>query len=294
MDDKKPRLRFNLFDALILLLVFAALAGALVLRNRSTGADLVRETVPIRVTVELAGSPIELGEHMHVGDDVFRSTDNTYLGKVQAVRSVPHEAVTYSQLTGRYVRFDCEDTSDVYVTIEGQGYYTKKALVLGSVEVRVGSELPVKGKGFAHMGYVFSIDPMQAVPPENRDTGSGELEATYVFRFESVRNVLTDNYHVGDRFYEKSTGAYMGEVTDVWTEPYGVTLIDAEDKPVYVERDDASFVYIRLKGRAVEKQDGYYLDGGTELKVGANAHALSLYSDRIGTYYRLEIVERVS
>lgn len=295
MDDKKsPRLRFNLFDALLIVLVLAVLGGALLLRNRSTGTELIRTTTPVRVTVELASSPVELGEHIHVGDDVFRSTDNTYLGKVQAVRSVPHRAVTYSQLTGRYVVFDCEDTADVYVTVEGEGYYTKKALILDTVEARVGSELPLKGKGFAHMGYVYSVDPMQAVPPENTDTGAGELEVTYVFCFESVRNVLTDCMHVGDRFYEKSTGAYMGVVTDVWTEPYGVTMIDAEEKPIYVEREDSSFVYIRLKGRAVEKQDGYYLDGGTELKVGATAHALSMYSDRIGTYYRLESVERAS
>lgn len=294
MENKKaPRLRFNLFDALIILLALAALFGALLLRNRSTGTELMRETVPVRVTVELASSPVELGDHIHVGDDVFRSTDGTYLGKVQAVRSEPHEAVIFSNLTEHYVVYNCEDTSDVYVTIEGDGYYTKKSLVLESVDVRIGTELPIKGKGFAHMGYVYAIDPMDAAPVENRDVGTGSLEATYVFRFEGVRNSITDCMQVGDHFYEKSTGALMGTVTDVWLEPYGATLVDAQDQAIYVERDDSSFVYVRLKGRVVEKQDGYYLDGGTELKVGASAHVLSDHADRIGAYYRLEALERV-
>ena len=90
------------------------------------------------------------------------------------------------------------------------------------------------------------------------------------------------------------TGALIGTVMDVWTEPYGETLLGVDGQGVYAGKDGVYYQYIRVKGRAVEKADGYYLDGGTELKVGAAVIATSQYLDRTGVFYAIEAIEKVS
>jgi len=287
-ESKTIRRRFNIFDAAILALVLAVIAGAMLLRDRSTGGPAARETGPIRFTVELTKAPAGIAEQMTVGKDVFRSTDGAYIGKVAEVRCVPHEANEYSPAAGTFVRYPYQESYDVYLTVEGQGYTTARDVVVGDVAPKTCGEMAVKGKGFARLGYVVNIDLMDTEPAKNDAVGTGEREATYVIRLAEMRDMLLDCVHAGDRLYEKLSGALLGEVTDVWTEPYGETHLDAAGQPVYMEKAGVWNIFIRVRGNAVEKNDGYYLDGGTELKIGADVTVSSQYLERTGVFFALE------
>ena len=294
MEDKKTiRPHFNIFDVVIILLALAVVGGAMLLRDRTAGADTTRSTVPLRYTVEVKSAPKDMANQMRVGEDIYRSTDSAYLGRIVDVRRVPHQENEYLEEAGRFVPFEVPESEDIYVTIEGQAYWTGKDLVVEEAAPKICGEMFVKGKGFARLGFVCAIDPMGAQIPQGDRTGSGDLEMTYVIRLEDMREMLLAGAHVGDQLYEKVTGALLGTVTEIWTEPYGETRLAADGKGVYAPKEGVYYQYLRVKGRAVEKADGYYLDGGTELKVGAAVIATSQYLDRTGTFFALESVERV-
>ena len=286
--------KFNVVDVVLILLALAACAGVLMLRNRATdaGTGVSRATYPMRYTVEVTRCTLDMEKQMEIGDDVYRSTDNVYLGKLVDLQIIPHTENEYSAAQGAYVRYESEDTHDLYLTIENDGYTTARSFMIGNVEVRIGSEMYVKGKGWARLGYITAIDPMDAPVTENTEVGVGSLEMTYVLRYADVRSLLLDTVHVGDRLYENITGALLGTVEEVWTEPYGEVKLGPNGAQ-YVEKEDSYFVYVRLTGRAVEKADGYYLDGGTELKVGASIVSTSQYLGRSALYYALEKIEEV-
>ena len=295
MEDKKTfRPRFNLFDVVIILLALAVVGAALLLRDRSTGADTTRATVPIRYTVEVTRAPQDMANQIRVGDNIYRSTDSAYMGKIVDVRSVPHTENEYLPEAGRFVRYEIPESFDIYVTVEGQGYWNGKDIFVEDVSPKICGEMYIKGKGFARLGFVCGLDTMGAEIPQGDRTGSGNLEATYVIRLDDMRTMLLEGVHKGDQLYERITGALIGTVEDVWTEPYGETRLGADGQAVYAYKEGVHFQYIRVKGRVVEKADGYYLDGGTELKVGAAVITTSQYLDRTGMFYALESVEKVS
>jgi len=287
----KLRVRFNLFDALIILLALGVLAAAVVLRNRSVEGGVTHETTTMRYTVEWTRTPHNMAECIHVGDDAFRATDGAYLGTVAEFRAVPHVELEYSAAQGRYIRYESPDHDDIYITIEGQGYATVKDVTIGDIPVRVGMELPLKGKGYARIGYVVDMDTMDAVLPTTTDLGAGNLTADYVIRVEDARDFISANIHEGDHLYEAVTGAQLGVVKSFSVQPYTETRLGADGVARTVEKDGRSLVLIRLEGRCVEKNDGYYLDGATELKVGAATYFRSQYLERQFTFFELTSLE---
>lgn len=286
--ENKGKLRFNLFDVAIILLVLAVLAAALMLRNRSAGtAAAGRERQTMRFTVEMREVPHRMADCIHIGDGAYRSTDGTYLGVIVDVSSVPHAKVEYASAAGQFVSYGTEERDDVCVTIENEGYCTGRDIVIGTLPIKVGADLPVKGKGFAHSGYVYDLDLMGAEAFEDTAAQTGEMETEFVICFTDCRDLVKDNIHVGDRFYEGALGAMIGEVQSVETVPYGETMPTADGSVVFAEKPGRSDVLVTLKGRCLERDDGYYLDGATELKVGGAVKVKSNYIEREGVFYDL-------
>ena len=287
--EGKRTLKFNLFDVAIIVLVLAVLAGALMLRNRSAGGAAAggQETHTMRFTVEFTEVPHAMVESIRIGDGAYRAVDGLYLGTIVDVKTAPHAKVEYSSVAERFVAYGCEESDDLYLTVENQGYCTGKDIVIGDLAVKVGAELPVKGRGFARSGYVYDVDPMGAPVSESTDAQTGEREAEFVICFVDSRSFVVENIHVGDRFYEKSLGALIGEVQSVETVPYGETQLRADGTAAFAEKTGRSNILVTLKGRYTPKDDSYYLDGVTELKIGGAVKIVSNYIDREGVYYEL-------
>ncbi|MBQ9458937.1 MAG: DUF4330 domain-containing protein [Oscillospiraceae bacterium] len=290
METKR---KFNIVDIVLLVLAAAVVIGVFALRNRVTGADASRSTVPMRCTVEMTWAPEDMANQMKVGDDVYHSTDSKYIGKVVSVRAVPHIENNYSWAQGRFIRYESEDGYDIYLTIEGDGYTTGRDVVIGEVKPKICGEMAVKGQGFARMAYVVDLDLMGAEPAKNDEIGVGELEAVYVVQLTDMREMLLDGIHVGDKFYEKTSKALMGEVIDVRIEEHEETQLGPDGITTRVKKENSWDLYVKLRGRAVEKPDGYYLDGGAELKVGASVTMGSQRFERTGVFYALESIEAV-
>jgi len=291
MEDKKTRrVHFNLFDALIIVVVLAALGGVLLLRNRvaeQSGGGAARETHTMRYTVELLQAPYGMVDCLTVGDAIYRSTDGTYMGTLVDFSYQPHKTVEYSPAVGRYVTFEYEENCDLYLTLENEGYATERDIVIGSIPIKIGNEAPVKGKGYAKAGYVYSIDPMGAEVPAAADLGTGSLEAVYAIRFATVRDPIAANFHVGDLLYEDRSGAKLGVIERIDSQPARHTVAGLDGTAQYAEIPNNRDLTVYVRGRAVDKPDGYYLDGGFELKVGAVVDVRSQYMNRQGVYTEL-------
>lgn len=263
--------KFNIVDAILILLIVAALAACfLFLRARGKVAS-DRVESPMRFTVELREvqkqtvAQYEAG----IGKNIYRSTDGVYLGTLVDVSYETYTETEYSQSLERYVTYDCDELCTAYLTVEGSGYETEKDVMVSGVSVKIGDELYIKGKGYAGKGYVVMIDTMDGEAVEDSAVGLGDTQLLYTVQVSDVREFTANGFRVGDRLYDKTTGAVLGTITDIAVEPYYVYEMGADGTGVRVAKGDRCEIILTLDGRCTETDNSYYIDGRCELKVGA-------------------------
>lgn len=279
--------RFNVVDAALLLLIAAAVVVCLLfLRQRGTIASAV-ETKPMRFTVELREVRDETMALFEVGQEIYRSTDGVYLGTLADYYSEPYTKEEYSQTLERYVTYECEGLSRVYLVIEGQGYETATDIFISDVKVKIGDELYVKGKGFAGAGYITGLDTLGADEVKNTALSSGDTPLTYSIRVSNVRDFTVDALHVDDRVYDKSTGALLGVIKDIEERPYYAFEMDAQGKGILVEREGRTELILRMESACTETERSYFIDGRNELKVGAELTFVTKYVHSELRYHEL-------
>lgn len=261
--------RFNVVDAALILLIVAAVAVCfLFLRQRGTIASQ-DDTSAMRFTVELREVRQGTIDCLEKGKNVYRSTDGVYLGTLADYYYEPYTKTDYSQTLGRYVTYACEDLYYLYLVIEGDGTQTATDVTVSGVNVRIGDEIYVKGKGYAGAGYIVGVDTMGAPDVEDANTGLGDTIVTYQARVSGVREFTARALAVGDRVYDNTTGSLLGVVTEVDLQPEYVSEMDAEGNGVTVEKLGRYRVILTLEARCTETENSYFLDGKCELKVGA-------------------------
>ncbi|MBQ2829608.1 MAG: DUF4330 domain-containing protein [Oscillospiraceae bacterium] len=149
--------RLNIVDYLLFALIaLAAVVCILFLQKRNVLGEV--ETNPMAYTVEIREVRMDTIDLLVQGSDVFNSTDNKYLGKLEAFRYVPHVEYAYSEQQEAYFACGEPDSYDLYLTISGEGYETDSAVIISGSETRIGAELAVKGKGYAATSFVVEID----------------------------------------------------------------------------------------------------------------------------------------
>lgn len=261
--------KLNLVDAVLILLIVAAVAACfLFLRQRGT-ITTQDNTTPMRFTVELRKVYPETIERLEIGQNVYRSTDGTYLGTLADFSYEPYTETEYSQLLERYVTYEWDGRYYLYLVIEGPGYETERDVVINGLTQKIGDEIYVKGKGYAGAGYVVGVDTMASAGVENTAVGLGDTVVTYSVRVSGVRDFTAQALHVGNRVYDTTTGSLLGVVQDVDVQPEYVYEMDAEGNGIEVEREGRRCVFLTLEGRCTETENSYFLDGKCELKVGS-------------------------
>ena len=162
MEQSNPkfRLRLNLFDGLILVLVLVV-GGALVwfgLRSdggsgQESAAGTVRYTILIQ---RMAQGDSEL---IQPGDQLEETVENHRLGTVVSVRAEPALAQVLDQENRCYVQPQLEGYEDVYITVESACTQQEDALLLdGGYDFRVGQAITARGPGYMGSGRVTQIE----------------------------------------------------------------------------------------------------------------------------------------
>ena len=148
MSEKKAK--FTAIDAIIILVILAVIVvGAIkILPSFTNGSE--KEKVDFTVMVQ--NKDEDFANAITVGDDVKDG------GVVKNVESKPAVTMVYNSIDGTYSNEVIEGKYDVYVTIEADTDVSDLAIKAGSTAVKVGAEIPVRGKGYASTGYVIGID----------------------------------------------------------------------------------------------------------------------------------------
>ena len=154
MSESKRK--FTVIDVIIVLIAAAVVAvGAYkLLPSILNPSDMEH----ITFTVMLQQQDQNFADAIHEGDNVTISLTEKDGGTVQSVRTEPATAIAFNSMEGVYANEIIEGKTDVYVTIEADVKTNGLALKTGGTPIKVGAEVPVRGKGYASMGYVIEIN----------------------------------------------------------------------------------------------------------------------------------------
>ncbi len=152
---EKRKRKFNVFDLVIIVVVFAvAIVGYKYLHK-----ETVAETKTIRYTFELIDNYEGFSELINVGDDITDNVKNYYMGKVVEVKAEPYKRLVNDVQTGAVREAVMPTRERDIITVEANVTESASDLkVNGYYTVKVGLEVAIKGNGYAGRGYILDIE----------------------------------------------------------------------------------------------------------------------------------------
>lgn len=161
MEQKKFRLRLNLFDGIVLVLALAV--GAFLLWT-AIKPEVPEEVVPVstssvRYTVRLQHCILGTSELIEVGDELADNIKNYVVGKVAAVEKVPDRRRILDRENLRIIWVETDQFEDILLTLEAPCQITDSAITLdGGFQLRVGNTVHLRGIGYMGSGPVVAIE----------------------------------------------------------------------------------------------------------------------------------------
>ena len=159
MEQKKFRLRLNLFDGIVLALALAVGAFLLwtAMKPQIPDEAAPASTSSVRYTVRL--QRLGTSELIRTGDQVADNIKNYVVGEVTAVEAVPCRRRVLDRENLRKVWAETDAFEDILLTLESPCQITDSAITLdGGYELRVGSTAYLRGIGYMGAGPVVSIE----------------------------------------------------------------------------------------------------------------------------------------
>lgn len=153
MADKK---RWTVIDTVIVVVVAAAAVGAYTFFGSSSGSGSEKQKVS--AVIMISGQPEEFADALTVGDSVTLSLTEKDSGTLTDIRTEPAQAMVYNSLDGTYAIDEIDGKYDIYATVDVDCDVNDLAITVGSTELKVGMEIPFRGKGYATQGYVVEIN----------------------------------------------------------------------------------------------------------------------------------------
>lgn len=158
--DEKGRLggRINVIDLLVLVAVLVVAARVAYVRLAPAGVRSFQEKErPLEVLVVVGPVRDATAEAIQVGDRLRETKSNDYLGEVIRVEIKPAEVVTQGP-DGRFYEGPSGNRKDVWITLRGPGRVSENTILLGTKEIRIGTQLGLKTNLYAVTATVMKID----------------------------------------------------------------------------------------------------------------------------------------
>ena len=146
--------RFTFFDALIALVLVAALAAAayvlVISPMQGKGAKKQLEFV-----VEVPVSTLDVLELVKAGDVV------TISGKAEAtlknVTFSPAKKLVLDETTGEFKNSLVPERYDIYATVTAPATENEKDISIGNMPIKVGAKMSLEGKGYSVNGNILEM-----------------------------------------------------------------------------------------------------------------------------------------
>ncbi len=154
---QQQRVRFTIIDLLIILVVIAAIIfGAVKIFPGLFSKGGEQSTVEF--TVMVTGKDEGFSQMIHTGDVVSLSYEEKDSGVVTNVRTEPATTMTYDSIDGQYNIANVEGQEDIYITVQADAVVSDLVVKTGETAVKVGKEMPIRGKGYVTSGFVVSMN----------------------------------------------------------------------------------------------------------------------------------------
>lgn len=156
----KRKLRFNAIDALIILVIAAAvfvLLYVFVFSGRGTQTTAEVTTTTIRYVVELQNMDEHLQDTVKKGQLVEDAVERKKIGTVSGIQAVPFEKITFDYVNGRETTSSVEGKVTLKITIEAQAVETDRAFTVDGCEIRVGQQYSLILPDLYGYGYCTEI-----------------------------------------------------------------------------------------------------------------------------------------
>ncbi len=95
---------------------------------------------------------------------------------------------------------------------------------------------------------------------------------------DKVRMVTVEALHEGDLVFDEKTGLCVGTIQDVSYTPMLENIPDGNGSYYTVEHPDYYTVTLIIEGDILEKEEGYFAQGVTELKINSEMNIYTKYA----------------
>ena len=140
MEKTKKKLRFNIVDLIIIILVIAAVtAGVCIFLGSKLGFGKDgNEKKKISYVLQLSELRDIYVDNIQNGDDAYDADTDKYLGKVVSVSSEATTRIGTDKSTGNMVVSEIEGRVDLFVTLENEAEYYDGQYFIDGIPVVVG------------------------------------------------------------------------------------------------------------------------------------------------------------
>jgi len=147
--------KFSLIDIIIVLFLLIVISFGFIKLKGTVGGS---ERTTVHFTVVSAKTDKDVSRIINVGDEVTISLKEKAYAKVVKAYEKPHFEAKFNPNFKKYVNQEIEGISDLYIDLECDATVTDTEILDDGVNIRVGNEANVRGKGYAFEGYIVSVD----------------------------------------------------------------------------------------------------------------------------------------
>ena len=141
----------------VLIVLFVAVVAAAAFFVLKPGTNSAQNTTKLNFTVLATAQQEGLSELVTAGDDVVISFSEDVHATVVEAYEEDREEYHFNSFTGKYVSSKVKGKSDVYVKLTADVTTSDTGFSKDNLAIRVGDEMPVRGKGYVVKGYVVDV-----------------------------------------------------------------------------------------------------------------------------------------
>lgn len=158
----KSKVKFNLMDALVLLVLVVVVAALLYIfvwsEQYSVDALTGTESVHVSYVVEITGLYEDYQDKISVGDKPIDSSKKTALGVITALETRPYMYTGSNLHDGTMVLSTVEDYVNMYVTIEADAVLDGYGYTVNGGDIYVGKLVYLAFADIVCSGYCIALD----------------------------------------------------------------------------------------------------------------------------------------
>lgn len=159
--EVEPKIkRINVLDIVIILIVLIACLFGYHYINKQDSNIINTNSKKIVYQIRTNESLPEVYNMIEEGTDIYDSIKNYKIGTILKKEKLPSEKYDIDLKTGKYVKSELSvnEVLDILLTIEADATFSDQNIMVGEYAIKVGEDAFVKGKGYAGIGYIVSIE----------------------------------------------------------------------------------------------------------------------------------------